>query len=132
MARPKITCIRGGTVVSSRAISIQDIIIQGEKIIALGSLQDYKVDIDIDAAGLLVFPGAVDTHVHFNDEFMNTISVHNYYTGTLAAAYGGVTSIVDFSNQVPGKPLITTLKNKKVSYSTLVTSLSYGILILKN
>ena len=60
-----------------------------------------------------MLPGAVDTHVHFNDEFMNTISVHDYYTGTRAAAFGGVTSIVDFSNQIPGKPLIQTIEVKK-------------------
>ena len=44
---------------------------------------------------------------------MNTVSVHDYYTGTLAAAYGGATSIVDFSNQVPGQSLINTLRQKK-------------------
>jgi dihydropyrimidinase len=44
---------------------------------------------------------------------MGTKSVHDYYTGTRAAAYGGVTSIIDFSNQIPGKSLIDTLKTKK-------------------
>jgi dihydropyrimidinase len=39
--------------------------------------------------------------------------VHDYYTGTLAAAFGGVTSIVDFSNQVPGGTLIKTLEDKR-------------------
>jgi dihydropyrimidinase len=61
---------------------------------------------------LLVLPGAVDTHVHFNDVFMGTVSVHDYYTGTLAAAFGGVTSVVDFSNQVPGGTLAKTLDDK--------------------
>ena len=40
----------------------------------------------VDADGLLVLPGGVDTHVHFNDIFMNTVSVHDYHTGTRAAA----------------------------------------------
>jgi dihydropyrimidinase len=39
--------------------------------------------------------------------------VHDYYTGTLAAAYGGVTSVIDFSNQGPGESLMDTLKNKR-------------------
>jgi dihydropyrimidinase len=44
---------------------------------------------------------------------MNTVSVQDYYTGTLAAAYGGVTTVVDFSNQKQGQPLIDTLEYKK-------------------
>ena len=79
----------------------------------IGDLSNIKADKYIDAEGLFVMPGAIDTHVHFNDEFMNTISVHDYYTGTLAAAYGGVTSIVDFSNQEKGKTLLSTIEQKK-------------------
>jgi dihydropyrimidinase len=113
VTKPKTTLIRGGTVVLGQAISQQDVLFQGEHISALGNLSDYKADVTVDAAGLLVLPGAVDPHVHFNDVFMNTISVHDYYTGTLAAAYGGVTSVIDFSNQGPGESLMDTLKNKR-------------------
>ncbi len=60
-----------------------------------------------------MMPGAIDTHVHLNDVFMGTVSVHDYYTGTLAAAHGGVTTIVDFSNQVPGGTLEKTLRDKE-------------------
>jgi len=109
----RIILIRGGTVVSGKTVSKQDVLIQDERIAALGNLTDHKADLEIDASGLLVLPGAVDTHVHFNDSFMNTVSVHDFYTGTLAAAYGGVTSIIDFANQAPGDTLIQTLKNKK-------------------
>lgn len=113
MTQPKTTLIRGGTVVLGQTVSQQDVLIQGERIAAVGNLSDYKADVTLDAGGLLVLPGAVDTHVHFNDVFMNTVSVHDYYTGTLAAAYGGVTTVVDFSNQLHGEPLIDTLKYKR-------------------
>ncbi len=113
MTKPKTTLIRGGTVVLGQTVSQQDVLIQGECISAVGNLSGYRADVTVDAAGLLVLPGAVDTHVHFNDVFMNTISVHDYYTGTLAAAYGGVTSVIDFSNQGPGESLMDTLKNKR-------------------
>jgi len=113
VTKPKTTLIRGGTVVLGQAVSQQDVLIQGERISAVGNLSDCKVDVTVDAGGLLVLPGAVDPHVHFNDVFMNTISVHDYYTGTLAAAYGGVTTVVDFSNQKHGEPLIDTLKYKR-------------------
>ncbi|MFC2120430.1 dihydropyrimidinase [Bacteroidota bacterium] len=107
------TIIKGGTVVTPEDVKIQDILIRNGLICLIGDLSDVKADKYIDAEGLFVMPGAVDTHVHFNDVFMNTISVHDYYTGTLAAAYGGVTSIIDFSNQVKGKSLVSTIKQKK-------------------
>ena len=105
--------IRGGTVVFEQTVQQQDVLIRGEKIEAVGELSDCRANEVIDADGLLVMPGAVDTHVHFNDVFMNTVSVHDYYTGTLAAAYGGVTTVIDFSNQKQGQPLIDTLQYKK-------------------
>jgi dihydroorotase-like cyclic amidohydrolase len=109
----KTTLIRGGTVVLGHTVSQQDVLIRGERIAAVGRLSGSKADTTLDAGGLLVLPGAVDTHVHYNDVFMNTVSVHDYYTGTLAAAYGGVTTVVDFSNQLHGEPLIDTLEYKR-------------------
>ncbi|MBN2246060.1 MAG: dihydropyrimidinase [Candidatus Aminicenantes bacterium] len=118
--------IKGGTVVTSWGISRQNVYIQEDKIAEV-SINDYhKADLIIDASGLYILPGAVDTHVHFNDEFMGTMSVHDYYTGTLAAAYGGVTSIIDFSNQIPGKPLIHTLE-KKFKEAEGKALIDYGI-----
>ncbi len=109
----RTTLIRGGTVVLGQNVFQQDILIQGESISELGDLSGRKTDAEIDASGLLVLPGAVDSHVHFNDEFMNTVSVHDFHKGTLAAAYGGVTSIIDFANQGPGQSLASTLEKKK-------------------
>ncbi|MDH5468195.1 MAG: amidohydrolase family protein, partial [Candidatus Aminicenantes bacterium] len=109
----RTTLIRGGTVVLGQNVSKQDILIQGETISELGNLSRRKADAEIDASGLLVLPGAIDTHVHFNDKFMNTVSVHNFHNGTLAAAYGGVTSIIDFANQAPGQSLASALEKKK-------------------
>ena len=113
MDKQKATLIRGGWVVSGQTVSRQDVLIRGETISALGDISSMKSDIHIDADGLIVFPGGVDTHVHFNDEFMSTISVHDYYTGTMAAAYGGTTTVIDFSNQAPGESLMQTIQNKK-------------------
>ena len=104
--------ISGGTLVTDREVLRHDILISGERISTVGEPGDCDADQVIDADGLLVLPGAVDTHVHFNDVFMNTVSVHDYCTGTLAAAFGGVTSLVDFSNQVPGGSLQKTLSDK--------------------
>ena len=110
----KSKVFRGGMVVLGHTVSEMDVLVEGERIRAVGDLGDVGAAEVIDAGGLLVLPGAVDTHVHFNDVFMGTVSVHDYYTGTLGAAFGGVTSIVDFSNQVPGGTLVKTLEDKRM------------------
>ena len=113
------TLIRGGTVVVGDTVARRDLLIRGETIAALGNLEgeggELAVESDriVDAAGLLVLPGGVDTHVHFNDVFMGTVSVHDYLAGTRAAAYGGTTSVIDFSNQVPGGSLARTLEDTR-------------------
>ncbi len=108
----KSTLIRGGTVVVGGSVSQQDVFIKGDKIASIGDLSAIRADRTIDAGDLLVLPGGVDSHVHFNDVFMNTISVHDYYTGTLSAAFGGTTTVLDFSNQAKGATLMSTLDAK--------------------
>jgi len=113
VTQPQTTLIRGGTIVTPQDASAQDILIQGEHISEIGNLAGFKADREFDARNLLVFPGAVDTHVHFNDSFMNTVSVHDFYSGTQAAAHGGVTSLIDFANQKKGRSLQEALSHKK-------------------
>jgi dihydropyrimidinase len=98
--------------VVGEAVIEQDLLAQGEQVAAIGDLTHMEADTEIDARGLLVLPGGIDTHVHFNDIFMGTVSVHDYYTGTRAAAFGGTTSVIDFSNQVPDGSLAKTLEDK--------------------
>jgi len=107
-----IIVIRGGTVVSETGALRADVLIRGERVEAVGVIPAIPSAEPIDASGLLVLPGAVDPHVHFNDAFMGTVSVHDFESGTRAAAFGGVTSVIDFSNQKPGRPLAETLEVK--------------------
>lgn len=109
----KRTLIRGGTLVSARAAVRGDLLLDGETVAAAGRLEGVRADETVDASGLLVLPGAVDTHVHFSDDFMGTVSVHDYFRGTRAAAYGGVTTVIDFSNQQGDEPLLRTVDRKK-------------------
>lgn len=90
-----------------------DVMIQGGSITRIGNLTGRSADTVVDAGGLLVLPGAVDPHVHFNDEFMGTVSVHDFETGTRAAAFGGVTSLIDFANQSSDGSLSDALEDKR-------------------
>ena len=108
----KRTIIKGGTAVIGQTVTQQDILIEGETIAAIGQLDGMTADEVVNATGLLVLPGGVDTHVHFNDVFMGTISVHDYYTGTKSAVFGGTTAVIDFSNPDPGASLMSAIENK--------------------
>ena len=102
------TLIHGGTVVTATDIYRGDVLIYGEKIHAVGadlSAQKDKVDRVVDATGKLVIPGGIDVHTHLDMPFGGTFSVDDFQTGTIAAAHGGTTTIVDFAIQERGKTL---------------------------
>ncbi|MFC1662120.1 dihydropyrimidinase [Gemmatimonadota bacterium] len=109
----KTILIRGGTVVDGQEVSERDVLIQGESIVAVGKPPGGEPDKVVDAAGLLVLPGAVDPHVHFNETNKGQNGVHDYLTGGRAAAFGGTTTIIDFADQIHGKPLLSVLDVKK-------------------
>ncbi|MFC2158196.1 dihydropyrimidinase [Acidobacteriota bacterium] len=107
------TLIKGGIVVDVQDVSQKDILIRGDRIAEIGEVSLSRADFILNVEGCLIFPGAIDTHVHFNDSFMNTISVHDFYSGTRAAAFGGVTSIIDFANQASDGSLHEAVESKK-------------------
>jgi dihydropyrimidinase len=86
--------IRNGLVVTADAETAGDILCEGEKIIEIGKIPAAGAEI-IDAAGKIVIPGGVDVHTHLNLDTGRAASCDDFYTGTVAAACGGTTSIVD-------------------------------------
>src|SRR5688500_12641699 len=89
--------IKGGTVVTPGGTFVGDVAIAGEKIAAIApSIPAGNAQV-IDAAGHYVIPGVLDVHVHLELPFCGTVSADDYYTGTRAAARGGVTTVIDFA-----------------------------------
>ena len=91
--------IRGGTVVTTRGVGKADIAIAGDQITAVGlNLADDGVE--IDASGLHVFPGGIDSHVHFNEP--GRTEWEDIAHGSAALAAGGYTSFIDMPlNSLP-------------------------------
>jgi len=101
--------IKNGRIITVASDSVADIFIEGEKIKVIGKNLSMEADKIIDATGLLIFPGGVDSHVHLEMPFMGTSSCDNYETGTRAALYGGTTSVIDFVIQKQGHSLQSAL-----------------------
>jgi dihydropyrimidinase len=98
--------IKNGTIVTAIDTYQADIGVQDGKIVQIGQELGYDASTPVvDANGRYVFPGGVDTHVHLDTPVMGTVTADDYRSGTIAAACGGTTSIVDFCFQAPGQSL---------------------------
>ena len=74
--------IRGGTVVNADTSVVADVLCQGGVITAVGTGLQAPADCEvIDAGGLLVRPGGIDTHTHMELPFMGTVTKDDFYTG---------------------------------------------------
>ena len=92
--------IRNATLISAAETVQADLLIEGEKIAAIGIRLPVSDDAQvIDATGKLVLPGGVDAHVHLDLPMFGTVSSDDHYTGTKAAAFGGTTTVIDFVPQ---------------------------------
>src|SRR5437868_5173707 len=97
--------IRNGTVVTAGGSAKADVGIEGERIVQVGGTIDDATR-EIDATDLYVLPGGIDPHVHLNQAGLTGHRrADDLYTGTRAAAAGGVTTICDFAYQERGQPL---------------------------
>jgi dihydropyrimidinase len=105
------TLIRNGRVVTAVDDYKADILIDGEVVTTIGARLDVEADRVIDASGKLVIPGGIDPHTHMELPFGGTQSSDDFRTGTIAAAFGGTTTIIDFAVQYKGEALRQGLDN---------------------
>jgi dihydropyrimidinase len=100
------TVIKNGTVVTATDTYKSDIGIGDGRITAImQSLPAETADKVIDAAGHMVIPGGIDVHTHLDMPFGGTTSSDDFKTGTIAAAFGGTTTLIDFAIQYKGQSL---------------------------
>ena len=95
--------LKGGTVVNHDGEGVRDIGVLGGRIAAIGDLSGGRAAEVIDAKGLHVLPGVIDTQVHFREPGLE--HKEDLATGSLAAVSGGVTAVFEMPNT---KPLTTT------------------------
>lgn len=101
--------IKNGRVVTAVDDYHADIYVDGETIAQIGKGLSVQADTVIDAQGKLVLPGGIDPHTHFDMPFGGTTSADDFETGTIAAAHGGTTTIIDFAIQTKGESTIKGL-----------------------
>jgi dihydropyrimidinase len=116
--------IKNGTVVTASATYRGDIGVRGERIVAIG--EDLQGVREIDAAGMLVTPGAVDIHVHLQMPIGDFVSSDDFFSGTRAAAFGGTTAIVDFVEARPDEAMVEAIAARRALADPKVV-IDYGL-----
>ena len=94
--------LKNGTVVSGTGTKKADILIEGEKIAAVGENLPTEGAEVLDLKGKLLFPGFIDGHTHFDLEVAGTVTADDFETGTKAAILGGTTLVIDYASQDKG------------------------------
>src|SRR6266700_5956348 len=116
--------IHNGTIVTTQGLARLDIRVRDEIIVNiahdLAPEQDEHV---VDAGNLLVFPGFIDSHVHFRDP--GATHKEDFLSGTQAALAGGVTTILDMPNTQPPTDSIAHL-HEKIALAAKKAVVDYG------
>ena len=101
--------VKNGTVVTATDTYQADVAVSNGVVAQIGTELATDGAQVIDATGCYVMPGAIDVHTHLSSPSFGMITVDDFNTGTIAAACGGTTSIVDFCMQAHGQSLADAL-----------------------
>lgn len=120
--------VKNGTIVTSDKIFNADILISEGKIIKINkTITDGNNYRKIDADKKYVFPGGIDPHVHMHLSTFAGYSSDDFYTGSIAALFGGTTTLIDFVTPQKGQSLPDALVERKKEAENCLTDYSFHI-----
>ncbi|MHB1392081.1 MAG: dihydropyrimidinase [Clostridia bacterium] len=105
--------IKNGIIVTHQESYKADILIEDEVISKIGRLLDEKADRVIDAQNKYVLPGIIDMHTHINHWGGSDKTNDDFFTGSKAAAFGGVTTFIDFAMQKKTEEIDEAIKRRR-------------------
>ena len=126
------TLIHNATIVNEGRIFVASVVIDDDKIAEITENPEYSGNTDyseiIDAKGLLLLPGVIDTHVHFRDGGQSENPAGTFYSESRAARAGGVTSVVDMPNTKPQTTTMEALEAKE-TLAARDSAVNYGFML---
>ena len=120
--------IKNGTIITSEKLQKADILIANGKISCIGdhlSIPDRKKL--IDAAGKYIIPGGIDPHVHMHLPTPAGYSTDDFFSGSIAALYGGTTTLLDFVTPNKGQSLVEALALREKEAENSLTDYSFHV-----
>jgi dihydroorotase len=124
------TLVHNATIVNEGRIFVGSVLIEDDRIADISEHPDYSVSTDktIDATGLILLPGVIDTHVHFRDGGQSENPAGTFYSESRAARAGGVTSVVDMPNTKPQTTTFQALEAKE-ALAARDSAVNYGFML---
>ena len=116
--------ISNGQLITPAGPVFADLAVHQGTIAAIGA--HLNADRLIDASGCYVIPGGVDCHVHLQMRLGGLTTADSFETGTVAAACGGTTTVIDFTDPQPDQPLMEALRVRKSEAGGSV-AIDYGL-----
>jgi len=116
--------IRNGTLITTRGQTREDVVCHDGRIEHIGETSAEPIDEEIDARGLLVFPGFIDPHVHSRDPGLT--HKEDFEHSTLAAAAGGVTTLLEMPNAIPPVTSSAIFEDRAAQHGR-VASVDFGL-----
>lgn len=108
------TIIRNGTIVTAEDVFRADLVMDNGKIREItASAAASSGDEAVDAEGCYLFPGGVDPHTHLDGGLSEALSPDNFADGSRAAAVGGITTVINYTNHRPEQTLLEDLEEWK-------------------
>lgn len=96
--------IRGGHVYGPEDWGVVDIGVRAGRVAAIGRLAPGRAGRTVEARGLVIIPGLIDPHTHISLPLADgTSTCDDFFTGTVAALRGGITTVIDFAEPGPGE-----------------------------
>ncbi|RCX09573.1 dihydropyrimidinase [Anaerobacterium chartisolvens] len=118
--------IKNGTVVTPWSSFKADIAVKDSVIEAVGAASLFgRAKREIDAEGMYVLPGIIDPHTHFESPFMGCKGALDFYSGSIAGAFGGVTTFIDFTNSRAGHSVMASIRERREEMSK--SCIDYGV-----
>ena len=120
--------IKNGNIITSDKNFTADILCDNGKIVKINkNLNEKNADKIIDAKNHLIFPGGIDPHVHMHLPTPAGYSADDFYTGSIAALFGGTTTLIDFVTPQIGQSLIEALNERKKEAEDSLIDYSFHI-----
>ena len=126
------TLIHNATIVNEGRIFVGSVVTEDDKIVEVSEKSKYSdfseySDV-IDATGMILIPGVIDTHVHFRDGGNSENPAGSFYSESRAARAGGVTSVIDMPNTKPQTVTLEALEAKE-ALAARDSAVNYGFML---
>ena len=122
------TLIHNATIVNEGRIFNGSVLIDGDRIADIFEGDTPECENVIDATGMILMPGVIDTHVHFRDGGQSENPAGTFYSESRAARAGGVTSVVDMPNTKPQTVTLEALEAKE-ALAERDSAVNYGFML---